>query len=275
MSALPLLDDDQMTRYLRDGFVVFSPSELDDGFHAAMYDAACEVHDEARAIGGDSNHLQTMGDNLRARIPRLEDFLYADSVQGALTSILGEDFVLHPHHFVHEASTQDQSFHQDGNLPWNDRAHYRSHRPNWAMLFYYPQAVTLEAGPTEVLAGTQYWTTDFEKDDGTWHRGDAVDKTLRRDELANDDLAARDRRIQAVVDLLGIDGVRRHRIEVPAGTAHRLAAPDLESGEDLRGGLGDGKGKWRLTVDSEQPVLVMSLLASPTGHLANLSTRPN
>lgn len=219
MSELPLLDDEQMTQYLRDGYVVFSPSELDEGFHDALYNAACEVHDEARAIGGDSNHLQVMGDNLRARIPALEDFLNAGTVQGALTSVLGEDFVLHPHHFVHEASTNDQSFHQDGNLPWNDRAHYRSHRPNWAMLFYYPQAVTLEAGPTEVLAGTQYWTTDFEKEDGTWHRGDAVDKTLRPGELSTDDLAARDRRIDAVVDLLGINGLRRHRIEVPAGGA--------------------------------------------------------
>ena len=219
MSELTLLDDEQMTQYLRDGYVVFSPSELDERFHGALYDAACEVHDEARAIGGDSNHLQVMGDNLRARIPALEDFLNAGTVQGALTSVLGEDFVLHPHHFVHEASTNDQSFHQDGNLPWNDRAHYRSHRPNWAMLFYYPQAVTLETGPTEVLPGTQYWTTDFEKEDGTWHRGDAVDKTLRPGELSTDDLAARDRRIDAVVDLLGIDGLRRHRIEVPAGGA--------------------------------------------------------
>lgn len=219
MSELALLDDEQMTQYLRDGFVVFSLSELDDGFHDALYNAACELHDEARAVGGDSNHLQVIGDNLRARIPALEDVLNAGTVQGALISVLGEDFVLHPHHFVHEASTSDQSFHQDGNLPWNDRAHYRSHVPNWAMLFYYPQAVTLEAGPTEVLPGTQYWTTDFEKDDGTWHRGDALDKTLRPGELSTDDLAARDRRIDAVVDLLGIDGLRRRKIEVPAGGA--------------------------------------------------------
>ena len=211
------LDDAQMRRFLRDGFVVLSAGELDADYHAAMYGAACEVHDEARAVGGDSNHLQVIGDNLRARIPGLRSFLYGPTVQGALASVLGDDFMLHPHHFVHEASGTDQSFHQDGNLPWNDRAHYRSHRPNWAMLFYYPQAVTLDAGPTEVLAGTQYWTTDFEKDDGTWHRGDALDRSLRRGELSTDDLAARDRRIDAVVDTLGIEGVHRRKIEVPSG----------------------------------------------------------
>ena len=35
--------------------------------------------------------------------------------------------------------------------------------------------------------------------------------------------------------------------------------------------LGDGKGKWRLNVSSDVPVEAMSLLESPTGHLANLS----
>ena len=67
------------------------------------------------------------------------------------------------------------------------------------------------------------------------------------------------------------------RLEVPAGMARTVTALDLESGEHehLSGQLGDGVGKWRLTVDSEQPLLVMSLLASPTGHLTNLSTRPN
>ena len=38
---------------------------------------------------------------------------------------------------------------------------------------------------------------------------------------------------------------------------------------------GDGAGKWRLAVTSEQPVIVMSLLSSPTGHLTNLSTAPD
>ena len=130
--------------------------------------------------------------------------------------MLGEDYLLHPHHFVHEASAHDQSFHQDGNLPWNDRAHYRTHRPNWAMLFYYPQQVTDDNGPTEVLPGTQYWTTNFENPDGTWHGGDALVKHGRQDALRSDDPAWREGFIEEVVESLGIAGLRRHRILVSA-----------------------------------------------------------
>lgn len=66
-------------------------------------------------------------------------------------------------------------------------------------------------------------------------------------------------------------------LEVPSGASHTLNAQALESGEwgpgvEASGSLGDGKGKWRLLVTSEAPLEVMSLLASPTGHLINLST---
>ena len=61
-------------------------------------------------------------------------------------------------------------------------------------------------------------------------------------------------------------------LTLPPGTARTLTSVDLESGaEDLEGALGDGKGKWRLRITSDQPIHVMSLLESPTGHLANLS----
>ena len=65
-------------------------------------------------------------------------------------------------------------------------------------------------------------------------------------------------------------------LSVEAGGARELSAADLESGlGDLRGALGDGQGKWRLNVASDQPLLVTSLLESPTGRLTNLSTVPD
>ena len=65
------------------------------------------------------------------------------------------------------------------------------------------------------------------------------------------------------------------RLQVMAGTAVMLPSAALESGgHDLieSGALGDGAGKWRLEVTSDQPLKVMSLLVSPTGHLSNVST---
>ena len=40
------------------------------------------------------------------------------------------------------------------------------------------------------------------------------------------------------------------------------------------GALGNGAGKWRLQVESDVPIQVMSLMLSPTGHVTNLSSAP-
>ena len=67
------------------------------------------------------------------------------------------------------------------------------------------------------------------------------------------------------------------RVAVPAGSSRKLTSAELESGEADAidsGALGDGDGKWRLRVASDRPILVVSLLENPTGHLTNLSTAP-
>ena len=58
--------------------------------------------------------------------------------------------------------------------------------------------------------------------------------------------------------------------------ARTYTARELETGDGdhLDGALGGGYGKWRLHVAAAEPILVMSLLASPTGHLANLTAPP-
>ena len=60
---------------------------------------------------------------------------------------------------------------------------------------------------------------------------------------------------------------------IPAGGVREYTAADLEAGSgEFTGALGDGVGKWRLAVEADAQVRVMSLLESPTGHLTNLST---
>ena len=62
------------------------------------------------------------------------------------------------------------------------------------------------------------------------------------------------------------------RLTLGPGTGRMLSARDLERGASgLSGRLGDGAGKWRLDVQADHPILVMSLLQLPTGHLTNLS----
>ena len=62
---------------------------------------------------------------------------------------------------------------------------------------------------------------------------------------------------------------------VPARAARTFTAQELEGMDagraDLQGALGDGTGKWRLTVTADRSMQAMSILASPTGHLTNLS----
>ena len=64
------------------------------------------------------------------------------------------------------------------------------------------------------------------------------------------------------------------RLSIPSGGASMVTAQALEAGTGFDGRLGDGSGKWKLIVSSNVDIQVMSLLATPTGHLTNLSTIP-
>lgn len=212
-----LLTDEQMARFLTEGYVVLRPAELSGAYHERMFGAVSNLYDEGRRLGGETLHLEHYGDNLLARIPELSRLLESPTVVGALTSVLGEGYALHPHHYAHTSMRADQGFHQDGNLPWNERGHYRSHRPVWAMLFYYPQEVTEASGPTEVLPGTQYWTRDFEQGE-RWRTGDPLEPAFTQEIGSGDDLALRDERLAQSVAQFGIDGIRRQRLPLAEGS---------------------------------------------------------
>ena len=77
------------------------------------------------------------------------------------------------------------------------------------------------------------------------------------------------------VDDRGAPGDSEVTLSIPGGGSRAMGAWELESGADgLTGMLGDGSGKWQLTITTDVPVVAMSLLRSPTGHLTNLSTAP-
>ena len=81
----------------------------------------------------------------------------------------------------------------------------------------------------------------------------------------------------AEVTIVGVDDAGSETPELSFGLAasqsRTFTAQQLEAGAAaLDSALGDGEGKWRLYVSADQPIDVMHLLASPTGHLANLSS---
>ena len=89
--------------------------------------------------------------------------------------------------------------------------------------------------------------------------------------LANDGEQA------AAVTITGLDdrGAQSGTVTlaVPAMSAATFTSAQLEAGgEGLAGSLGDGYGKWRLRVESDVPLAVMSLVESRDGHLVNVST---
>ena len=77
------------------------------------------------------------------------------------------------------------------------------------------------------------------------------------------------------IDDAGVSPGTAVSLSLDPGTVRTLDGQELESGAGLTGALGDGEGKWRLTVTADNPILVASLLKSPTGHLTNLSTVPD
>ena len=158
------LDDEQVRRFICDGVLV-----LDSG-------VAPEVNQQIfDKIQWNNTREFNMGNNVLPRVAELQHILDAPVINGALQSILGDGYLLHPHRFMHaseplddakrslslqgdehgtpmgEGSSANSAWHQDGQSPMS-RARY--HVPRLAMVFYFPQDTPAERGPTRVIPGT-------------------------------------------------------------------------------------------------------------------------
>lgn len=185
---LPLTDD-QMRHFISHGYLVLK-TDFSADFHAAM----------SRRIQEVMTKEGNPGNNILPRVPEVQEVFRHPVIRGALTSVVGPNYILHPHRHCHftEPGRKVQNWHKDSY--WG-HAKVRNHHPWWAMIFYYDHAVDEELGPSALMPGTQYYHNrpgdETEQDvhllgeAGTlalihydlWHRGTANNSTQTRSML--------------------------------------------------------------------------------------------
>ena len=149
------LTDEQMRDFIVNGYLTVK-ADLPRSFHETIY----RKTEEFTAKEGN------LGNNILPRVPELQAVFEEPAVRGALTSILGQNYVMHSHRHPHQnhPHSDGQGFHKDSYWGYQKVRH---HCPRWAMAFYYPQDSPEEIGPSAVLPGTQYYSTRItENNDG-------------------------------------------------------------------------------------------------------------
>ena len=92
------------------------------------------------------------------RVPQIGRVFEHPNVQGALTSLLGPDYILNPHRHCHlnPPGRSGQQWHKDCYVYDHNLRHPRFY---WVLAFYFPQDTTEDMGPSGVLPGMQMYKT--------------------------------------------------------------------------------------------------------------------
>ena len=147
MPAPILLTDAQVQAYLTNGYITVQtahPPALHQNIHRQI--------ETLFATEGKP------GNDILPKIPDLYQILRDPAVDGALQSLLGPSYLIHPHRHCHHnpSGSKGQGMHQDS---YENDQNVRHHRTRWTMAFYYPQDVSLDMGPTAILPATQYYNS--------------------------------------------------------------------------------------------------------------------
>ena len=185
MSAPILLTDSQVQAYLTNGYITVQTAHP-----PAVHQ---NIHQQIETLFATEGNP---GNDILPKVPDLYQILQDPAVDGALQSLLGPSYLIHPHRHCHHnpCGSKGQGMHQDS---YENDQNVRHHRTRWTMAFYYPQDVSLDMGPTAILPATQYYNSSeqaYEREDlplcgraGTvtivhydlWHR--AMPNTSDRD----------------------------------------------------------------------------------------------
>ena len=148
-----LLNDEQIREFIVNGYIVLQPS-VPESLHEIICAKLTKV------LGEGTNP----GNNVLPRVPEMRHILNSPEVQGALISLLGEDYIEHPHRYCHHLGPAPEpslkpktrvaaNCHQDAYTPLGRP---RQHYSRYARVMYYPQDTPLALGPTHVIPGTQF-----------------------------------------------------------------------------------------------------------------------
>ena len=160
-----LLKGEQMREYIANGYVLLRPT-VPDGTH--------EIIDEK--LNWIQEHEHNPGNNIIPRLPELELVIQSPEVRGGLISVLGENYVVHPHRYWHlrppgqeQISNKGVADHVSGDChqdQYSPSSQPRSHRTRYARIMYYSQDTPIELGPTHVVPGSQYHDEISDEDRG-------------------------------------------------------------------------------------------------------------
>lgn len=142
MEKAHLLDDTQMRQFIAQGYVQVQ-ADLPAASHERLYG---RLEDVFAKVGNEGN-------NLLPRVPEIQQVFDCPAVRGALTSLLGPNYLMNPHRYGHLnlPGSAGQKWHKDSYIDHN----VRHPRFRAILAFYYPQDVTEDMGPTGILPGRQ------------------------------------------------------------------------------------------------------------------------
>ena len=142
-----LLNPEEIRDFIVNGYIQIQ-TDFPTDLHGNIYQQIEEV------LAKEGNP----GNNLLPRIPEIQSVFDHPKVRGALTSLLGSDYLIHPHRYCHLNSpgSDGQTWHKDDYI-FDQKV--RHHRFRWVMAFYYPQDVTEDMGPTGILPRRQFYNT--------------------------------------------------------------------------------------------------------------------
>ena len=157
-----LLTDEQVRAYIANGYIKIETPSVSPEVHAAITAKLNLMIEQG----------PNLGNNVLPHAPEFRHVLNSPEVRGALISLLGEDYIEHPHRYCHDSKPAEEKpedmveavgkrTHQDSYTPMGQP---RQHYPRFARIIYYPQDTPIELGPTHVTPGTALHKAVTEED---------------------------------------------------------------------------------------------------------------